>query len=162
LRIEAKALRYGNDINTDIIIPGKYLTITDENELGRHAMAGIDPLFSQKSSGGIVLVVGENFGSGSSREQAPISLKNANVKCIVAKSFARIFYRNSINIGLPVLECANVWENVRDGDPLSVTLEDGTVKNGRSGQVFTGQPLPPFILGIIQSGGLLNRLKKNQ
>lgn len=162
MKINSKALKFGDNINTDIIIPGKYLTITDEKEMGKHAMDGIDPKFAEKSRGGTVLVVGENFGSGSSREQAPIALKNADVKCVVAKSFARIFYRNAINIGLPVLECSDLWADVQDGDLLSVTLEEGTIKNSRSGKVFKAQPLPPFILEIIQSGGLLNQLKQKQ
>ncbi|MEE9585750.1 MAG: 3-isopropylmalate dehydratase small subunit [Nitrososphaerales archaeon] len=161
MKVEAKALKYGDNINTDIIIPGKYLVITDEEELGRHAMEGIDPDFSGKSRDGIVLVVGENFGSGSSREQAPIALKNANVKCIVAKSFARIFYRNAINLGLPVLECSDLWSEVIEGDILTVSLEDGLIENGRIRRTFKAQPLPPFILDIIQSGGLLNKLKQS-
>ncbi len=161
MQVEAKVLKYGDNINTDIIIPGKYLVIMDAEELGRHAMEGIDPDFLSKSRDGVVLVVGENFGSGSSREQAPISLKNANVKCVIAKSFARIFYRNAINLGLPVLECSDIWSEVKDGDILTVTLEDGQVKSGRTGRIFRAQPLPPFILKIIQSGGLLNQLKRS-
>ncbi|MFQ6134401.1 MAG: 3-isopropylmalate dehydratase small subunit [Nitrososphaerales archaeon] len=150
MKVEAKALKYGDDINTDIIIPGRYLVITDEEELGRHAMEGIDPGFSGKSRDGVVLVVGENFGSGSSREQ-----------CIIAKSFARIFYRNAINLGLPILECRDLWSEVTDGDVLTVILEDGVIKSSRTDRVFKAQPLPPFILDIIQSGGLLNKLKQS-
>jgi len=161
LIVDADVLKYGNDINTDLIIPGKYLVITDEKRLGKYAMDGIDPDFFNKSRHGSVLVVGENFGSGSSREQAPISLKNAGVKCIIAKSFARIFYRNAINIGLPILECADLWSEVRDGDPLSIVLEQGTITNKRTSRIFQANPLPPFILDIIQHGGLLNKLKKS-
>ncbi len=161
LIVDADALKYGDDINTDLIIPGKYLVITDEKRLGEHAMDGIDSNFYDKSRNGSILVVGENFGSGSSREQAPISLKNAGVKCIVAKSFARIFYRNAINIGLPVLECFDLWNKVREGDNLSVKLEKGTITNRRTNQIFQANPLPPFILDIIQQGGLLNKLKKS-
>lgn len=161
MKVESKVLKYGDNINTDIIIPGKYLVITDDVELGRHAMEGIDPGFWEKSRGGVILVVGENFGSGSSREQAPIALKNANVKCVVAKSFARIFYRNAINLGLPVLECSDIWSEVKDGDTLTILLEEGSITSRRSGRVFNARPLPPFILEIIQSGGLLNRLKQS-
>ena len=161
LIVDADVLKYGNDINTDLIIPGKYLVITDEKRLGKYAMDGIDPDFFNKSRHGSVLVVGENFGSGSSREQAPISLKNAGVKCIIAKSFARIFYRNAINIGLPILECANLWSEVRDGDTLSIVLEQGTITNKMASRIFQANPLPPFILDIIQHGGLLNKLKKS-
>ena len=159
LIVDADVLKYGNDINTDLIIPGKYLVITDEKRLGKYAMDGIDPDFFNKSRHGSVLVVGENFGSGSSREQAPISLKNAGVKCIVAKSFARIFYRNAINIGLPVLECLDLWNEVREGDALSVNLDEGKITNKRTTGTFQANPLPPFILDIIQHGGLLNKLK---
>jgi|TARA_B100000959_G_scaffold276645_1_gene331698 3-isopropylmalate/(R)-2-methylmalate dehydratase small subunit len=159
LIVDANVLKYGDDINTDLIIPGKYLVITDEKRLGQHAMDGIDPDFYNKSRNGSILVVGENFGSGSSREQAPISLKNAGVKCIVAKSFARIFYRNAINIGLPVLECLDLWNEVREGDALSVNLNEGKITNKRTTGIFQANPLPPFILDIIQHGGLLNKLK---
>jgi 3-isopropylmalate/(R)-2-methylmalate dehydratase small subunit len=159
--VNANVLKYGDDINTDLIIPGKYLVITDEKKLGQHAMDGIDPDFYNKSHAGSVLVVGENFGSGSSREQAPISLKNAGVKCIVARSFARIFYRNAINIGLPVLECSDLWNEVREGDALSVNLDEGKITNKSTTGTFQANPLPPFILDIIQHGGLLNKLKES-
>ncbi|MFC1754514.1 3-isopropylmalate dehydratase small subunit [Thermoproteota archaeon] len=159
--IKANALKYGDDINTDLIIPGKYLVITDEKRLGQYAMDGIDSEFFKKSQNGSILVVGENFGSGSSREQAPISLKNAGVKCVIAKSFARIFYRNAINIGLPVLECINIWKEIRDGDILSIVLEEGKITHIRSGQIYHSQTLPSFILNIIEEGGLLNKLKKS-
>ena len=161
MKLEHRILKYGDDINTDIIIPGKYLTITNDAELGKHAMDGIDSNFYDKSNEGVILVVGENFGSGSSREQAPIALKNANVKCVIAKSFARIFYRNAINIGLPVLECSEAWGKVKDGDVLSVTLEEGLIRHMGTGETFKAQVLPKFILDIIQSGGLLNRLKNS-
>ena len=161
MNIKANVLKYGDDINTDLIIPGKYLVITDEKMLGQYAMNGIDPDFFTKSQNGSILVVGENFGSGSSREQAPISLKNAGVKCVIAKSFARIFYRNAINIGLPVLECIPIWKEVKDGDILSIALEEGKIVHQRSGQTYNSQPLPSFILDIIREGGLLNKLKKS-
>jgi len=159
MRFEAKALKYGDDINTDIIIPGMYLTLTDMKELGKHAMEGVDSAFYKKSQGGVILVAGENFGSGSSREQAPIALKNADVRCVVAKSFARIFYRNAINIGLPVLECVEIWSEVKDGELLHVDLEEGLIENKHSGRVFKAEPLPQFILDLIKAGGLLNKLK---
>ena len=141
MKINSKALKFGDNINTDIIIPGKYLTITDEKEMGKHAMDGIDPKFAEKSRGGTVLVVGENFGSGSSREQAPIALKNADVKCVVAKSFARIFYRNAINIGLPVLECSDLWADVQDGDLLGYSRgrnnKEQQIRKGLQGSAVT-------------------------
>jgi len=160
VRFEAKALKYGDDINTDIIIPGKYLVLTDVEELAKHAMEGIDPSFYEKSRGGVILVAGENFGSGSSREHAPIALKHAEVRCVVAKSFARIFYRNSINIGLPVLECREIWGEVSDGDLLRVELENGLIEDVTTGRSFKAEALPRFILELIEAGGLLNRLKQ--
>src|SRR3972149_7990125 len=114
--ISAKAVKFGDDVNTDVILPGKYLPLIDPKELGQHAMEGLDPVFTTKAKDGVILVAGKNFGCGSSREQAPIALKYAGVKCVIAKSFARIFYRNAINIGLPVPECGNIYDNVADGD----------------------------------------------
>jgi len=160
MKVSGRALKYGDNINTDVIIPGRYLVLTDPNEMAKHAMEGIDPEFARKVSGGAIMVVGENFGSGSSREQAPIALKHAGVKCIVAKSFARIFYRNAINIGLPVLEAEDVWDGVDEGDELSIDLREGVVFDSSKGREFKAQRLPDFILDLIERGGLLNKLKE--
>jgi len=159
LKLSGKAVKYGDDINTDYIIPSKYLVLTDPKELAKHAMEGIDPSFIEKSKDAII-VAGKNFGCGSSREQAPISLKYSGTKAIVAKSFARIFYRNAINIGLPVLECEDLWDMVKDGDQLMLDLKSGKIKNLTSNKSTQAQPLPEFILELIEIGGLLNKLKK--
>lgn len=160
MEVVAKAIKYGDGINTDIIIPGRYLVLREPSELAKHAMEGIDPEFPKKSKDGAILVVGENFGSGSSREQAPIALKHSGVKCVLAKSFARIFYRNAINIGLPVLEVDGLWERVEEGDRLKVNLREGSVTNLDKGFTVRAQPLPDFILEIVEKGGLLNKLKE--
>lgn len=159
MKLIGKAVKYGDDINTDYIIPGKYMVLTDPVELAKHAMEGIDPSFTEKSKDSII-VAGKNFGCGSSREQAPISLKYSGTKAIVAKSFARIFYRNAINIGLPVLECEGLWDIVKDGDQLMLDLESGEIKNLTNNKSTQAQPLPDFILELIEIGGLLNKLRR--
>jgi len=159
LKILGKVVKYGDDVNTDLIIPGKYLVFTDSKELAKHAMEGIDPPFIKKSKDAII-VAGKNFGCGSSREQAPIALKYSGTRAIVAKSFARIFYRNAINIGLPVLECEDLWDMVRDGDQLMLDLKSGKITNLTSNASIKAQHLPYFILELIEIGGLLNKLKR--
>ena len=128
-KINAKAVVFGNNIDTDVILPGKYLILVDPTELAEHALEGLDTTFTDKAKPGIVLVGGTNFGCGSSREQAPLALKHAGVKCIIAESFARIFYRNSINIGLPVIECKGISEAVKTGDEVAVDLEEVKSRN---------------------------------
>lgn len=159
MKVTGKAIRYGDSINTDLIIPGKYLIQSDPMELAKHAMEGLDPTFIERSREGVIIVAGENFGSGSSREHAPTALKYAGTKGIVAKSFARIFYRNAINIGLPVLEC-DVLEFVEDGDLLTLDLTDGEIENLSRNKTVQTQPLPEFILELIEIDGLLNKLKR--
>ena len=158
--ISAKALKFGDNVNTDVVLPGKYLPLIDPKELGQHAMEGLDPAFTKKAKDGVILVAGKNFGCGSSREQAPIALKYAGVKCVLAESFARIFYRNAINIGLPVLECKNVAGKVEEGDVLTVDLKTGMVKNESTGITLSATQLPPFILEILSDGGLIENLRK--
>jgi 3-isopropylmalate/(R)-2-methylmalate dehydratase small subunit len=160
VRVSGKAIKYGDNINTDVIIPSKYLTSLDPNELAKHAMEGIDPDFSRKAAEGVIIVAGRNFGCGSSREQAPIALKYAGVKCIVAESFARIFYRNAINIGLPVMEAPGISGLVKDGDTLTVILDEGKILNETSGDIIMAIKLPDFILEIIRDGGLIEHLMK--
>jgi 3-isopropylmalate/(R)-2-methylmalate dehydratase small subunit len=159
LKVSGKVVKYGDDINTDLILPGKYLTLTDPKEMAKHAMEGLDPSFT-KRCGETIVVAGKNFGCGSSREQAPLSLKYAGTKCVIAKSFARIFYRNAVNIGLPVLECEELWSKVEENDTLEVDLETGTVRVLNKNIVVKAQPLPKFIIEILSEGGLLNMLKK--
>ena len=158
--IFAKAVKFGDDVNTDVILPGKYLPLIDPKELGLHAMEGLDPAFTKKAKDGVILVAGKNFGCGSSREQAPIALKYAGVKCVLAESFARIFYRNAINIGLPVVECKNISGKVAEGDALTVDLKTGVVKDESKGTSLSGTQLPPFILEILSDGGLIENLRK--
>lgn len=166
MRFQGRAWVFGDNIDTDVIIPGRYLNTTDPKELAAHCMEGIDPEFPRKVQPGDIVVAGRNFGSGSSREHAPISLKAAGVSCVIAKSFARIFFRNAINIGLPVLECPEAVEAIAPGDELEVRLDTGEIHNRRTGQVFHARPYPPFMLELIRAGGLIPytraRLAKSQ
>ncbi|KPV63723.1 MAG: Isopropylmalate/citramalate isomerase small subunit [Candidatus Bathyarchaeota archaeon BA2] len=159
--ISGKAIKYGNNVNTDVIIPAKYLVLTlDPAELAKHAMEGLDPTFFRKAQGGVIIVAGRNFGCGSSREEAPLALKHAGAKCVLAESFARIFYRNAINLGVPVLECSGVSDNVEDGDELMVNLETGLIENRSKGLTLRATQLPEFIMEILNDGGLIEHLKK--
>jgi 3-isopropylmalate/(R)-2-methylmalate dehydratase small subunit len=160
LTIRGKAVKFGDNVDTDVILPGPYLVHTDPNELAKHAMEGLDPKFAEKAADGVIVVGGKNFGCGSSREQAPIALKYAGVKCVLAESFARIFYRNSITIGLPVLVCAGVSDKVEEGDMLVVDLQSGRVEDRTNGSVFEATRLPEFIMEILDDGGLIEHLKR--
>lgn len=160
MKFEGKAHRYGRDIDTDVIIPARHLTTTDPAELAKHCLEDLDPQFVNKVSQGDILVAEENFGCGSSREHAPISIKAAGVSCVIAKSFARIFYRNSINIGLPIMECPAAVDAIKAGDEVSVDADAGVITNKTTGQTFTAQPFPSFIQEIIECGGLIERTKK--
>ena len=160
MKIKGKAIKFGNNIDTDVILPGKYMTIVDPNELAKHALESLDPEFPQNAKEGVILVGGKNFGCGSSREQAPIALKYAGVKGVLAESFARIFFRNAINIGLPAIECTGVSTAVESGDMLAVDFETGKIENVSNGKKFQVDKLPPFILEIIADGGLVENLRK--
>lgn len=152
--------RYGRDIDTDVIIPARYLTTSDPVELAKHCMEDLDTEFVNKVARGDIIVADENFGCGSSREHAPIAIKASGVDVVIAKSFARIFYRNSINTGLAILECPEAVDAIKDGDAVSVDTDTGTIVDETTGQSFTAQPFPPFIADIIEQGGLLNRTRK--
>ncbi len=152
--------RYGRDIDTDVIIPARYLTTSDPVELAKHCMEDLDTEFVNKVAQGDIIVADENFGCGSSREHAPIAIKASGVDVVIAKSFARIFYRNSINTGLAILECPEAVDAIKDGDVVSVNTDTGTIVDETTGQSFTAQPFPPFIADIIEQGGLLNRTRK--
>lgn len=158
--IKGKTIKFGNNINTDVILPGKYLELIDPKELAKHAMAGIDPDFPDKVRDGAVLIGGKNFGCGSSREQAPIALKYSGVKCVLAEYFARIFYRNCINIGLPAIECENISKNIEEGDSISIDLEKGIIRNETQDKSFKTNQIPEFLMAILQKGGLIEYLKK--
>lgn len=160
--IQGKVFRYGRDINTDYILPGRYLMLSTAQELGPHCFEDYDPNFLKTIQPGDVIVGEENFGGGSSREHAPVALQANGVACIIAKSFARIFYRNAINIGMPVLEVPDAVEDFQSGDRIEVSLEIGVIKNLRSGRSFQIKPYPPEILEIIRAGGLMNLIKQKQ
>lgn len=160
MTIRAKAIAFGDNIDTDVILPGPYLVHTDPRELAKHAMEGLDPTFTEKVGEGAIVVGGKNFGCGSSREQAPLALKYAGVKCVIAESFARIFYRNSITIGLPVLTCPGISGKVEAGDEIAVNLRTGKVEDVSKGFVFQATQLPDFIMEILDDGGLIEHLKR--
>lgn len=153
--ISGKAWKFGDNIDTDVIIPGKYLRTTDMSVFAAHAMEGVDPLFSQKVKTGDIIVAGGNFGCGSSREQAPLALKHAGVACVVAESFARIFFRNAINVGLPIIEAKIDCE---EGEIIEIDLENGIVRSGKK-KVFAAK-LPFFLREILADGGLVEHRKK--
>ncbi|MEM1539806.1 MAG: 3-isopropylmalate dehydratase small subunit [Candidatus Bathyarchaeia archaeon] len=160
MEVRGKAIIFGDDVNTDVIIPSKYLTTLDPNELAKHAMEGLDPTFYEKARRGVIVVAGKNFGCGSSREHAPIALKHAGVRCVIAKSFARIFFRNAINIGLPVVECVSILEKISNDDDLLVNLADGEIVDLTKNLRLQASKLPSFILEIIAAGGLVEHLKR--
>ena len=151
--------RYGRDIDTDVIIPARYLTTSEPSELAQHCLEDLDVEFVNNVKSGDIIVAEENFGCGSSREHAPIAIKAAGVDAVIAKSFARIFYRNSINTGLAILECPEAVDAIKNGDVVSVDTETGTITDETTGESFTAQPFPPFIADIIEQGGLLNRTR---
>jgi len=157
-RIQGRVWRFGDNVDTDLIYPGKYLPILDESEMAKHAFEGMDPDFPGKIRRGDVLVAGSNFGCGSSREQAATCLKAAGVACIVAKSFSRIFYRNAINQGLPLVQSAEAVDLVKNGDEVTVDFEKGMLAAG--GRDFAFPPLPDFLMSILENGGLIESVKK--
>jgi len=156
MMIRGKVHKYGDNINTDEIIPARYLNTTDPNELRAHCMEDVDPEFAKKVKPDDIITAGQNFGCGSSREHAPIAIKAAGVSCVIAKTFARIFYRNSINIGLPILECPEAVDGIGGGDEVEADLTTGRIRNLSTGQEFQANPFPPFMQQIITAGGLIN------
>jgi 3-isopropylmalate/(R)-2-methylmalate dehydratase small subunit len=160
VKVSAPVVKFGNNVDTDVILPGKCLILIDPNDLAKHAMEGLDPAFPEKAKNGVIVVGGKNFGCGSSREQAPLALKYSGVKCVVAESFARIFFRNSINIGLPVVECAGISKAAANGDVLEVDFDTGEVRNVTRNQTLQGTKLPAFILQILADGGLIENLQR--
>jgi len=160
MKVSGPAIKFGKNIDTDVILPGKYLVLVDPYELAEHALEGLDADFPDKAKSGIIIVGGKNFGCGSSREQAPLALKYSGVKCVIAESFARIFFRNAINIGLPVIECKGISATVDNGDEVTVDFEAGTVQDLSKGKSFQVAKLPPFILEILSDGGLIENLRR--
>lgn len=160
MTIQGKVFKYGNDVDTDVIIPARYLNTTSESELAQHCMEDIDADFIKNVKVGDVIVAGDNFGCGSSREHAPLAIKSCGVSIVIANSFARIFYRNAINIGLPILECPEAVKDASAGDEIYCDLSTGEIKNKTTGNTFKAQPFPDFIQSIIEAGGLLKKLSK--
>ena len=154
------AWKFGNDIDTDVIIPVQFTIGTDLEVFGKHCMAGIDPHFSEKVRHGDVIVAGTNFGCGSSREPAPLAIKAAGISCVIAKSYARIFYRNAFNVGLPLLESPEAPDDVEGGDALEVELDSGNIRDLTRGKSFQANPIPPFMQELIRDGGLMNHIAK--
>lgn len=155
MTLRGSVWKYGDNVDTDAIIPARYLNMSTAEELAKHCMEDIDTGFAGAVQSGDIVVGGANFGCGSSREHAPLALKGAGVSCVIAESFARIFYRNAINIGLPILACPEAVAGAEKGDALTVDLEAGTITNARTGQVYHTAPFPPFIMSIIEAGGLV-------
>lgn len=157
--LTGKVWRYGDNVDTDVIIPARYLNTSVPRELAKHCMEDIDTTFAGGVKTGDILVAGRNFGCGSSREHAPVAIKASGITCVIADSFARIFYRNAINIGLPLLELGEDVKGIGEGDKLEVDLAKGTVRDKTTGQVFTTPPLPGFIQDIARAGGLINYVR---
>lgn len=162
MKAKGRVFKYGDNIDTDVIIPARYLNTSDSKELAAHCMEDIDAEFVNKVKKGDIMVGMKNFGCGSSREHAPIAIKESGISCVIAASFARIFYRNAINIGLPILECAEAAEAILDGDEVEVDFSTGEIRDLTNGRSFKAQPFPEFIQDIIASGGLIEAVRQNQ
>lgn len=159
MKFQGKTIKYGDNVDTDVIIPARYLNTIDKKELASHCMEDIDKDFTKKVQAGDIMVAGYNFGCGSSREHAPIAIKESGISLVIARSFARIFYRNSINIGLAILECPEAVDGISDGDLVEVDLDKGVIYNKTTGKSFQTQPFPEFIQNIISNGGLVESIK---
>jgi len=160
LVLKGKVHKYGADVNTDVIIPARYLNVSDPDELARHCMEDIDADFLTRLESGDIIMATTNFGCGSSREHAPLAIKTAGVSCVIAGSFARIFFRNAINIGLPLLECAEAVANTQAGDILEVDLEGGEIRNLTRNMTFTAEPYPEFMAELMAAGGLIEYTRR--
>lgn len=160
METKGKVFKYPDNVDTDVIIPARYLNTSDAKELAKHCMEDIDNTYVSRVSEGDIMVAGLNFGCGSSREHAPLVIKTCGTGCVIAKSFARIFYRNAINIGMPILECEQAAEEIADGDEVKVDFDTGVITDITTGKTYMAEPFPAFIQNIIQKGGLLNSLKE--
>lgn len=161
MKAEGRVFRYGDNVDTDVIIPARYLNSSDKDDLRKHCMEDIDPEFVKNVQQGDIIVAGKNFGCGSSREHAPIAIKASGVSCVIASTFARIFFRNSINIGLPILECPEAADEIKAGDVLSVDFSTGEISDRTTGKTYKAEPFPPFMQRLIESGGLIGYIKEN-
>ena len=159
---QGRAWKFGADVDTDAIIPARYLNTSDPRELARHCMEDADPEFVDKMKPGDIIVADKNFGCGSSREHAPIAIKAAGVACVVAKSFARIFYRNAFNTGLPILESDEAVDGIKSGDELRIDPREGSIENLTTGKIYQAKPIPPFMQELIDDGGLMAHIRKQQ
>ena len=159
MKAHGKVHKYGDNVDNDVIIPARHLNTSDHKELASHCMEDIDTEFVKKVKQGDIMVGGDNFGCGSSREHAPIAIKASGIDCVIAKTFARIFYRNSINIGLPILECPEASEKIQDGDEVSIDFDSGVITNETKGETYQALPFPDFIKDIMAKGGLMKSLK---
>lgn len=162
MNAKGKVFKYGDNVDTDVIIPARYLNIADPKELSTHAMEDIDADFVKNMHPGDIVVATRNFGCGSSREHAPVAIKASGISCVIAKSFARIFYRNSINIGLPIMECPEAVDAISAGDTVSVDFTTGLITDETTGKTFQAEPFPPFIQKIIADGGLMKSIKNKK
>ncbi len=160
MKANGKVHKYGDNVDTDVIIPARYLNTPDAKELASHCMEDIDREFVNKVNEGDIMVGGFNFGCGSSREHAPLAIKTAGISCVIAKTFARIFYRNAINIGLPILECEAASDAIEDGDQIEIDFNTGIITNVTKGETYSAEPFPEFIQDIISAGGLMASIKK--
>lgn len=160
MNIKGKAWKFGENIDTDLIIPARYLNTSDPVELAKHCMEDADPNFIKKISPGDIIVAGKNFGCGSSREHAPIAIKAAGIACVIAPTFARIFYRNAFNMGLPIFESKEASEGISEGDMVEIDPSTGEIHNLTKGQTYKAQPIPPFMQELIQDGGLIAHILK--
>ena len=160
MKVQSTVIKYGDHVDTDVIIPARYLNTTDHAELASHCMEDIDKDFKVKSQTRKIIVAGRNFGCGSSREHAPIAIKASGISVVIADSFARIFYRNSIDIGLPIIECPAAAAAIADGDEVVVDMDSGVIEDVTTGAKFTAAPLPPFVQEIVRCGGIANYVKK--
>ena len=154
MELKGKVFKYGDNVDTDVIIPARYLNTSEAKELAAHCMEDIDPAFAGKVKPGDIIVAGRNFGCGSSREHAPLAIKASGVACVIATTFARIFYRNALNIGLPILECPDAAATIAAGDEVGIDLSSGTVTDETTGRTFQAEPFPPFMQELISAGGL--------
>ncbi len=162
MKAEGRVFKYGSNVDTDVIIPARYLNVPDASELAKHCMEDIDKEFVNKVTDGDIIVADKNFGCGSSREHAPIAIKAAGVSCVIAETFARIFYRNAINIGLPIIECPEAAKGIEDGDQVEVDFDSGIIYNKTKGTEFQGQAFPEFMQNIISNGGLINHINNSK
>ena len=158
MNAKGHVFHYGDNVDTDVIIPARYLNTPDHQELAAHCMEDLDPEFLSRRKEGDLIVAGYNFGCGSSREHAPIAIKAAGISCVIAKTFARIFYRNAINIGLPILECPEACDRIQAGDEVAVDFDTGVIENVTRGERYQAEPFPPFIMDIVRHNGLMNAL----